>query len=171
MPSEHSAATVIARYPGPVVLAPDVRKWRIFLAFNLVFVFAGLVMLAQGHRNGLYVAVAFGLIALVLAMVALPGAANLIIERDGFKATVMYRGKFTRWRDVSEFQVARMARSGTHVIVYDDATLVAEGAHLMSGTKIAGRNSALPGSYGQPADELARILNHWRSRALGAAPA
>jgi hypothetical protein len=162
-----SAAEIIARYPGPIVLLPDVRKWRWFLAFNLAFVAVGLVMMAQGQRNGIYVVIAFGLIAAFLAMVALPGAARLIVERDGFTATVVYRGRFTRWSDVSEFQVAQMARSGQQVVVYDDASLV-EGSHVMSGSKIAGHNSALPGSYGQSAADLARILNHWRSRALEA---
>ncbi|MBM3530482.1 MAG: hypothetical protein FJX62_20560 [Alphaproteobacteria bacterium] len=171
MQTEQSAAAIVARYPGPIVLKPDVRKWRLFLAFNLAFVAIGLVMLAQGHRNGLYVAIAFGIIALFLSMVALPGAARLIVERDGFKATVMYRGKFTRWADVSEFQVAQMASGRQFVIVFDDATLN-DGGHVMAGTKIAGRNSALPGAYGLPAEDLARVLNHWRSRAPGSsAPA
>jgi hypothetical protein len=166
----HSAAEIIAHYPGPIELIPDVRKWRLFLMLNLAFVVAGLAMMAQGHRNGMYVAIAFGMIAAILSIVALPGAAKLTVERDGFRATVLYRGKFTRWTDVSEFQVAQMARTSQQVVIYDDASLV-EGSHLMSGKKFAGRNSALPGSYGRTAQDLAIILNHWRNRALESAEA
>jgi hypothetical protein len=167
MQPRRTVGEVLSSYPGPVELVPDVGRWRVILAFNLAFVAAGLVMMLQGQQFGLYVALAFGLLALPLAMVALPGAAKLTIMHEGFVATVFYRGHLTRWTDVSEFQVAQMARGGQFILVYDDASLVA-GSHLMSGSRYAGRNSALPSTYGMSADELARILNHWRARALDA---
>ncbi len=122
-------------------------------------------MMLQGQRHGVYVVVAFGLLALPFAMVALPGAAKLRIARDGFVATAFYRGHLTRWTDVSEFQIAQVTRGRQYILVYDDASPM-ESAHLFSGSRIAGRNSALPSTYGMSAEELARILNHWRSRAL-----
>src|SRR5262245_52548937 len=165
MQPRKTVGEVLASYPGPVELMPNVGRWRLMLALNLAFVAAGLIMLLQGQRNGLYIALGFGLLSLPLAMVALPGAAKLTITRDGFIATALYRGHLTRWTEVSEFQIAQMARSGQHILVYDDASLVA-GSHLLSGSRYAGRNSALPSSYGMSVEELARILNHWRARAL-----
>jgi hypothetical protein len=137
----------------------------VLLAFNLAFVAAGLIMLLQGQKLGLYVAIAFGLLALPLAMVALPGAAKLQIMREGFIATALYRGHLTRWTDVSEFRIAMMGSGKQHILVYDDAGL-REGSHLLSGSRYAGRNSALPSTYGMTAEELTRILNYWRTRAL-----
>jgi len=160
-----SVGEILASYPGPVELVPPVGRWRVIFAFNLAFVAAGLIMMAQGQKHGVYVVLAFGLIALPLAMVALPGAAKLTIRPDGFIATALYRGHLTRWTEVSEFQVARMARSGQHILVYDDSSLE-EGSHFLSGSRYAGRNSALPSTYGMTAEELMRILNHWRARAL-----
>jgi hypothetical protein len=170
MQPQRTVGEILASYPGPVELTPPTGRWRVILAFNLAFVAAGLIMLAQGQRHGLYVALAFGLLALPFAMVALPGAAKLVIDRNGFTATALYRGQRTRWTDVSEFQIAQMARGRQRILVYDDATLV-QGSHLLSGSKYAGRNSALPSTYGLSAEELARILNHWRSRALAQADA
>jgi hypothetical protein len=165
MQPQRTVGDILASYPGPVELTPPTGRWRVTLAINLAFVAAGLIMLAQGQRHGLYVALAFGVLALPLAVVALPGAAKLRIERDGFTATALYRGQLTRWTDVSEFQIAQMARGKQRVLVYDDASPEA-GSHLFSGSKYAGHNSALPSTYGLSAEELARILNHWRSRAL-----
>ncbi len=158
-------AALVARYPGPVVLLPERRRWQIILAFNLLFVFAGFLMMLQGQRLGLYVVIGFALIAFIPAMIALPGAAKLAIDRDGFVATSLYRGRHTRWSDVSEFQVAQMARGGHRIVVYDDATIT-DGSHLMAGSRIAGRNAALPDTYGLGAEQLAQVLNHWRTRAL-----
>jgi hypothetical protein len=165
MQPRRTVGEILAGYPGPVELVPNVGRWRVMLAFNLAFVTAGLIMLLQGQKTGLYVAIAFGLLVLPLAMVALPGAAKLTVMRDGFIATALYRGHLTRWADVSEFQIAQMARSKQYILVYDDASLV-KGSHLLSGSSYAGRNSALPSTYGLSAEELARILNHWRARAL-----
>jgi len=165
MQPQRTVADVLASYPGPVELLPPVGRWRVILGFNLAFVAAGLILYAQGQRYGVFVALAFGLLALPLAMVALPGAAKLRIEQEGFTATVLYRGRLTRWTNVSEFQVARMARSGQLVLVYDDVSLEA-GSHLLSGSRYAGRNSALPSTYGLTAEELMRVLNYWHSRAL-----
>ena len=165
MQQRPTVSEIVASYPGPIELVPPVRRWRIMLGFNLAVIAAGLLMIAQGHRNGIYVVVAFGLLALPLAIVALPGSAKLRIERDGFTATALYRGSLTRWTDVSEFQVARMARSNQLILVYDDKSLVG-GSHLLAGSRYAGRNSALPSSYGLNAEQLAYVLNHWRSRAL-----
>jgi hypothetical protein len=160
-----TAAPIIARYPGPVTLLPQRRRWQIVLAFNAVFIALGFIMMLQGQRLGIYVVLAFAAIAFIPAMVALPGAAKLALDRDGFTATSLYRGKHTRWTDVSEFQIAQMSRGGHRIVVYDDASLT-EGSHLMSGSQIAGRNSALPDTYGLTAEELAKVLNHWRMQAL-----
>ena len=162
-----TVAEILASYPGPIELTPFVGRWRVILAFNLAFVVTGLILYLQGQQYGVYVAVAFGLLALPLTMVALPGAAKLRIAQEGFTATVLYRGHLARWTDVSEFQIAQMARTGQYVLVYDDASL-AEGSHLLSGSRYAGRNSALPSTYGLSAEELARVLNHWRTRGLEA---
>ncbi len=162
---QRTVADVLASYPGPVELTPPVGRWRVILAFNLAFVATGLIMMLQGQRFGLYVALAFGLLVLPLAMVALPGSAKLKIMRDGFIATVFYRGHMTRWSDVSEFKVAQMAHGGQRILVYNDASLV-QGSHLLSGSHYAGHNSAFPSTYGLSAEELARIMNHWRLRAL-----
>jgi hypothetical protein len=155
---------ILACFPGPVELLPERRKWQWILAVNLVFVGAGFMLMFQGHRAGVYVVLAFALIAVIPAMIALPGAAKLVLDRDGFRATSLYRGRYTRWDEVSEFKVAAMARGGHRIVVYDDAGLV-EGSHLMASSKYAGHNSAFPDSYGLTVQDLAELMNAWRERA------
>ncbi len=165
MSQRPTSADVIQRYPGPVVLLPERRKWQIILAFNMLFVLAGLMMALQGNRHGVYIALGFGLIAIVPAMVALPGAAKLVLEHDGFTATSLYRGGKTLWTDVSEFKVATLSPGNHRILVYDDARAAAQ-SHLMAKTQVAGHTSALPDSYGLGADDLAAVMNEWRERAL-----
>jgi len=159
-----SPEDVLSRYPGPVELLPERLRWQIMLALSLTFVIVGLVLMMLGHRAGLWIVIAFGALALVPSMIALPGAAKLVLDRDGFRATSLYRGRYVPWEETSEFQVAELARGGHHVVVYEDSG--ASDQVVLSKSRFAGYNSALPDPFGMTPQELAFVLNEWRKRAL-----
>ena len=64
----------------------------------------------------------------------------------------------------SDFHIAELARGGHRVVVYEDSG--ASDQTVLSKSRFAGYNSALPDPFGMTPQELAFVLNEWRNRAL-----
>lgn len=117
--------------------------------------------------GGWFVLLLFGFCTAVFAIQLLPGAASLQLTPTGFCYRALFRSRaFVPWHTVSEFRVAKVASNPR----------VAYSTEAMAGSKLApinraliGETEALPDNYGYSAEELAKLLNEWRSRALEAA--
>lgn len=159
-----SPEDVLSRYPGPIELEPQRLRWQIMLGVSVACMGVGFALMFSGHRAGLWIVLAFGVLAALPAMVALPGAAKLVLDRDGFRATSLYRGRYVRWDESSDFHVAKMERGGYRIVVYEDPGMNEN--RVLSKSRFAGYNSAFPDSYGFDVDELADLMNRWRKKSL-----
>jgi hypothetical protein len=122
-------------------------------------------MIRGGDLEGWLVLIFFGLVAVVGAGAMLPGAGGLILDRDGFGVTSLFRRHRTRWQDATGFQAARIPPARQSFVVYDDATQSKKSLAKIN-VGIVGRNAALPDTYGLSADDLAQLMAQWRERTL-----
>jgi hypothetical protein len=171
---------ILARFPGPVTLRVSRLKWFAVLAGGLGFVAIGVFML-RGDIGGVdrwdvliawACLVFFGLVALVAAVMLLPGAGSLTLAAEGFETCNLFRRFRTPWQQASDFTVGEYdAQEGwlarpQRLVVYDDSRCVGALADL--NRRMLGRNGALPDTYGLSYDDLARLMTQWRERALTA---
>ena len=167
-PTDQSDAILLG-FPGPLTLRPSMRKWLLVLLGCGVFDAGGLWMVARAAPWGWYVLIAFALGTIIAAMMLLPGAASLELDRDSFQTTTLFRRHRMRWQDVSEFEPVSIPPSMQKMVAYDDVNVAGRPlAHLS--VAIAGHNSALPDTYGLSAAGLARVMTRWRERALALRP-
>jgi hypothetical protein len=94
----------------------------------------------------------------------LPGAGGLTLDRNGFRATSLFRSSSSRWQDVTGFEPASIPPSLQKLVVYDDINLTGRKIANLN-VALVGRNAALPDTYGLSADDLARLMMLWRDRA------
>jgi hypothetical protein len=140
-------------------------KWILILLVSGLFTVGGYFMVADRAPSGWFVLVFFGACTIVAAMLLLPGAGGLSLDRQGFRATSLFRGFDARWQDVSGFEPVSIPPSLQKLVGYDDIKLAGRAAAKLS-IAIAGHNSALPDTYGLSAQDLAWLMAAWRDRTL-----
>ena len=166
MTTDNDPAAILARFPGPVRLTPSPRKWLLILAGGLVFVACGIWMRNDNAVMAWLCIAFFGLGTLIAGAMLLPGAAGLVLDADGFEVTNIFRRQRTRWADVTGFTVADIPPSGQKLVVYDDARVKNSTLGKIN-TSLAGRDAALPDTYGLAPQALANLMAGWRERAAG----
>jgi hypothetical protein len=134
-----------------------------------VFDAIGIEMVAEGAPWGWPGLIFFGLCTIIAAVMLLPGAASLELDRDGFQTTSLFRRRQTRWQDVSEFEPVSIPPAMQKMVAYDDVK-VAGRAVARFNIALASRNAGLPDTYGLSAAELAHVMTQWRERALAPPP-
>lgn len=164
------ADDLLAKFPGPVDLRTDRRKTALLLLASLVFGGVILWMLVK-EPPGLWRGI-FLWSGLVLCGLSVPMLALLLVRGGGLRLTAQalelrhLRGvRVMPWRNLGGFEVGRIPPSFTPVVRYDDASKAA-GPFAGINSALMGRNSGLPDSYGMSHDDLARLLNGWRLKAL-----
>jgi hypothetical protein len=159
------ADAILQRFLGPVTLLASRRKWLLVLLGCTGFAAAGVAMVNAAAPWGSYVLIVFGAGAIVAAVMLVPGAGALRLDRDGFVVRSLFRSSRVRWQDASKFAPVSIPPSMQRMVCYDDAKLAA-GTMAKLNVAITGRNSALPDSYGLSVDELARLMVQWREQAV-----
>ena len=159
-------AAILSRFPGPVVLVPSRRKWLFVLGGGVAFVAAGLWVMHDEPAWGWLAVGFFAVVALVGALMLLPGAGGLRLDSDGFEMTSLFRRHRSRWTEVSEFEVVRLPPSLQKMVVFDDVR-TKDSALAKVSRSLAGRTGGLPDSYSLSHEDLAAIMNEWRARATG----
>jgi len=165
MAPKTSAADILARFPGPVTLHPSLKRWGLMLAGCAVFAIAGQAIIRDGALTGWFVLIFFGLGMLLAAVPMLPVAGALTLDPTGFEAINFYRRSRTRWQDATGFIAARIPPARLRVVLFNDAAQA--GTLSRINAAFAGRNGALPDTYGLQADDLARLMAQWSERAAG----
>jgi hypothetical protein len=122
-------------------------------------------MISGGDAWGWFPLLFFGACALVGLIAVLPHAGALMLDGDGFEVTNLFRRHRSRWQDVSAFEAQSIPPAHQLFVVYNDAS-VSTSSLAKINTAIVGRNAALPDTYGQRAEDLARLLEQWRSLGL-----
>ena len=161
--------TLLQGFPGPLTLYPSTRKWVTVLLACILFDAGGFWMVAQAAPWGWYVLIVFGFFTIIAAVMLLPGAASLRLDRDGFETTSLFRRSRTSWRDASGFEPVAIPPAMEKMVAYDNVK-ASRRAVARINVAIAGRNAALPDTYGRSADSLAAVMAQWRERAQSSQP-
>ena len=151
-------AEILSRFPGPVTLRPSRTRWLLVLAIGLLFAVGGVWMIQDGKWI-------FGLVALIAAVAMLPGAGGLILDREGFDVTSLFRRYRIRWQDTADFAAVSIPPAHQKMVGYNDLKRSSSRLAKMN-VAIVGRDAAIPDTYGLSADALAQLMAQWRARAL-----
>ncbi|MBO1014592.1 hypothetical protein IPU70_13595 [Achromobacter sp. SD115] len=166
-----SAAMLLARYPGPLVLKAAKGKLLVFSVLSAAF--GGVILWMLLHETLpplkqliLWPGALFFLLGAAMLLVrAAKNDTALRLIRDGFETRQVWNGRTIRWQDTSEFTVVSVSRAVPKLIVFDDAAVERSGTAGLN-RHIVGRNSSLGETYGLTHEALAELLNEWRKRAL-----
>ena len=138
------------------------------LAGSAAFTAGGVWMITDGNAGGWLVAGFFGLCALVGFVMLLPNAASLELTPQGFTQKTLFRRAAYRWSEVAEF--------GTHVagnvtqVGFNFAPEYEQAEAMRALNRGLGfYEGALGDTFGLGADELAALMEEWRTR-YGARP-
>jgi hypothetical protein len=170
MSSDTGLDGILLRFPGPVMLYPSRRKWTLVLVASSLFTIAGIWMVASKAPWGWLVLIFFLCGAVVAAMALLPGAGALTLDDRGFEVKNLFRRQRISWQSATSFEARAIPPSATRMVIFDyiDAK---DRAISKLATIIAGRNGALPDTYGFSADDLASLMTRWRDKAMLSDPA
>ena len=156
---------LLRRFPQDAELKAGRLRLGLSLLVSVVFFGVCLTLLQRGDAGWLITlalwlgAILFGL-AVPLLLVLVVRGASLSLTRQGFVVRHGWRSHATPWTAAGPFAVRSVPRGVGSLVVYDDARLAGTDA------RPAGRSAALPDTYGLAPEELARLLNGWRERAL-----
>ncbi len=156
--------TIMARFPGPVVLRPSNWRW-LLVGFIVVAGLGPAIYFAATKPDTLQPALlVLAIVPVILSSLLSPQASSLTLRADGFELQFLFFGrKRLPWREASEFAAVKSNRRS--LVAFDDATL-SGGAIAKFNQSRLGRTSNLPDTYGLSAEGLAKLLSQWRERAL-----
>lgn len=145
-----------------IVLTVPRRNMVFLVVGGSVFTAGGILMIASGAAAGWFVAIFFGL-CLVVGVGLLLRPSRLTIDRTGMTSVNLWRSDRFEFADCSEFTTWRNPAAPSQQLVVFDWTGVRHDSLARLSTGIAGRNAALPDTYGMSADDLAHLLNQRRA--------
>jgi hypothetical protein len=141
-----------------VTLHPSRGKWLLIFVVCALFGTIGVGVIADAAPIGWFVLIVFAFGVIIAAVMLVPGAGSLKLDRDGFEVTSLFRRHAWRWNDVSDFVPEAIAPAMRKVVMYDDVNAAGRTAAKLS-VAIAGRNSGLPdtlrarGGRARPCDD------------------
>jgi hypothetical protein len=158
------AATVLARFPGPVTLYVGRRKKLIALVLCVAFTaFMAWLALNPGARlpRLYWYSMVMAWISLVIGggmsiraifLLVQPRSASLSLDADAFEIGRVFSRVRVPWSDVSGFRAL--------TVMYE----------VLDFSKRSGSPNKVikhfPDNYGLQREELARLMNEWRERSL-----
>lgn len=162
------AETILARFPGPVTLYVGRRKKLLALALCVAFA-VFMIWLAMNPRERVFrspgydsvmtwISLLFfgGLSIRAVLMLAWPHSASLTLDARAIEIGRVFGSVRSAWASVDGF---RIDDAGSLTVAYE--------AIDPRSRKFATRY--LPDNYGLAKEDLARLLNAWRQRALASA--
>jgi hypothetical protein len=164
--------TILARFPGPVTLHPSRRKFLVAFVLCLGFTAFCVYLLTSGHlfgwqdRTMAWLSAVFFVVLMARALILLlvPSAAGLMLDDLGFEIGGIFRRRRAVWRDVSGFRVEASEQPGKDPSIVYEVRRPGAPPQPHGGPTTAPR--MLLDNYGLPPEELVRLMNDWRGRAL-----
>lgn len=156
-----------AAHRPALILRPGKRRTIKYLLGCLLFVIIGVSQLFRREAVvlGWLCVIFFGLGVAVFAVQFIPSASYLRLEGDGFRFCSLFReSPFILWQEVSRFRAAGVPPSGYRLVVFDWDRKSNAGVRRIN-RYLVDATDGLPDSYGLRPEELADLLNTWRSRA------
>ncbi len=166
--------TLLAAYPGPVILRGSARKHLLLAAGTGVFGAVALWMLLNEsvppvQQILLWPGVVLFLGAAPLMLLIAIMGTSLQLDETGLTIRQPWRRIRRRWPDADGFVAVDMSAgapgTSARLVAFDDAT-VRETRIVRMNRALTGRNAGLPDTFGFDPDALAVLLTAWRTRAL-----
>jgi len=110
---------------------------------------------------GYFVIIFFSLGIVVFLVNLFPGSGYLRLSERGFETKTLFRLHFNPWSQVERFEVRFIGRRKMVVYELSDES---KGKLAAFAKELTGFAAALPDTYGHSAEELAALMNEWRSR-------
>jgi hypothetical protein len=135
-----------------------------FLAMCLVFCAGSVWMIQDGRSIGWFPLVVFAIGSVVFAVNFLPSASKLVLTREGFTFTSLFREqKVTPWSHVAHFGIAHVSLN--RMLGWDYVPEHRPAGKAPGLSKAAsGFEAALPDSYGMKMQDLVSLMEDWRNR-------
>jgi hypothetical protein len=135
-----------------------------YLAICLAFTAIGVLgVRTDGPVVGWLCLILFGLGSIVFLIQLLPGASYLRLSPDGFTYCSLFRTwPMIFWRDVSEFRAAYVSR-GAALVVYDSNATSKPTLRKINRALVGATDGISASAYGLKPEELAEVMNAWRS--------
>jgi hypothetical protein len=169
-----------------LVLRSRRSKEALFFAVSVVFTIGGLLMISDGDATGWLVVIFFGLCIVVFG-VNFFKRPSLRLTPEGLTTVSLTKPSTLRWADVKDFRVDMLGHIDHPTgALLDVAGIFVNGLGNHKGSKgvafdftdgykqfatarkfmrkASGYEGALPDTYGMPAEQLAALLNDWRTR-------
>lgn len=130
---------------------------------SLLLTVGGVFMAEEEPLKGWLITSFFGLCLLIFSIQLIPGSTQLTLTKEGFKATSLFRGHFTKWSDIEGFKVGYVGKTR---FVKFDYTSKHKKHKIGKGLAkfLSGNHGALPNTYGLTLKELCELMNEWKSR-------
>ena len=175
--SNSNANRVFLQFPGPVTLRVSRATcvWLLLICVLVLLLSAWAAL--KGSRPALILFIPFGVLTIFCTSVLLSSKEQLTLGANGFVITNGRRSTTFRWDEVGRFEVHFGHRSFVRSVYFTMSQLAVDRRASQNGVlpgrpfvmPVTFRTCIMPDIYGFSADELARLLNQWRNRALGAA--
>lgn len=149
-----------------LILRPSRGK---FIALGAVFVPLALLGLGLALGDlwyGWVFAGLFGIAATACFLQLSPRFAGMVLYPDRFEVQAGLKRQVYRWDEIADFFVGSVDRAPA--VVFDRVDRQAAGPARELVGKVRGYDHWLPGTYGMTVEELARLMNEWRARAVAA---
>ena len=147
----------------PITLRASRRKWLLVLSISLAFVAIGVWVAPENPVMAWSCVAFFGLCALVAGVNLHPNSSYLVLDTNGFTFSSLFRKHSVRWSEVQEFFPIRV--SATRMVGWNFTPQYAAAPGLRKvSTALSGAEAALPDTYGKSVEELAELLECFRSR-------
>ncbi len=142
-----------------------------YLAICLAFTAIGVLGIrTDGPVVGWLCLIVFGSGSILFLIQLLPGASYLRLSPDGFTYRSLFRTWPTIfWRDVSEFRAAYVSL-GAVLVVYDSNATSKPTLRKINRALVGATDGISASNYGLDPEELAEVMNAWRSRHLFRVP-
>ena len=147
---------------GPILLRPQPTKWLLVALGSLAFVLIGIWMVRSRDMFGWLAIVFFGLCLAVSLICLLPKASYLRLTPDGFTMCSLFRAHTIRWEDVTGFGVGTVFTN--KMVMFNYVESYQRTPRLRSfNTELTGFEAAIPDSYGLRHEDLADLLNRYKT--------
>ena len=121
-------------------------------------------MISDGETAGWLPFIFFGLGILVSIVMMLPGASYIRLYAEGCEVCSLFKKRRVRWGDIGPLSVSTISKN--KMVVFDYSPNYTD--HVSSrqlAKNMTGFEGALHDTFGMSAEELAGVMNEWRTTA------
>lgn len=148
-----------------IVLRPKPARAILFGIGSMVFTVGGILMMDEESLMGSLTTSFFGLGVIVFLVQLIPGSTELVLTKEGFIVTSLFRSNLTKWSDVKKFKIGYLGKNKAVLFDYVDGHNKYNVGKSISKV-FSNSHGALPSNYGLSVTELLNLMNDWKNKCL-----